>query len=306
MKTRKYWIFFLSLIFLVACTNNSTTSEPGVISNDPLDPTTTDVAPIPTSTLEVTPTPDEPMVATVNGEGIRLQDYEDELRRYEAAVVALGNDYDEALGSEIVLNTMIDTMLLAQAARTNGFDLTTENYDLKLQELISSAGGESQFQEWIQTNFYTQESFDRLYKLEIEATWMRDKIIAEVPTRDEQIRARQILVSSRSLADDIYTQLENGADFDYYAWGYDQLAGGELGWFPREYLVLPEIEQAVFNLQPGEYSQVIESTYGYHIVQVMERALDRSLTQDALIQKQKKAIANWLSSQKESSSIVLN
>lgn len=306
MKTRKYWIFFLSLIFLVACTNNSTTSEPGVISNDPLDPTITDVAPIPTSTLEVTPTPDEPMVATVNGEGIRLQDYEDELRRYEAAVVALGNDYDEALGSEIVLNTMIDTMLLAQAARTNGFDLTTENYDLKLQELISSAGGESQFQEWMQTNFYTQESFDRLYKLEIEATWMRDKIIAEVPTRDEQIRARQILVSSRSLADDIYTQLENGADFDYYAWGYDQLAGGELGWFPREYLVLPEIEQAVFNLQPGEYSQVIESTYGYHIVQVMERALDRSLTQDALIQKQKKAIANWLSSQKESSSIVLN
>jgi parvulin-like peptidyl-prolyl isomerase len=277
-----------------------------VISNDPLDPTTTDVAPIPTSTLEVTPTPDEPMVATVNGEGIRLQDYEDELRRYEAAVVALGNDYDEALGSEIVLNNLIDTILLAQAARTNGFDLTTENYDLKLQELISSAGGESQFQEWMQTNFYTQESFDRLYKLEIEATWMRDKIIAEVPTRDEQIRARQILVSSRSLADDIYTQLENGADFDYYAWGYDQLAGGELGWFPRAYLVLPEIEQAVFNLQPGEYSQVIESTYGYHIVQVMERALDRSLTQDALIQKQKKAIANWLSSQKESSSIVLN
>ena len=79
-----------------------------------------------------------------------------------------------------------------------------------------------------------------------------------------------------------------------------------MGWFPRNYLVLQEIEEAVFNLQPGEYTQVIESTYGFHIVQVMERELDRPLTQDALIQKQKKAISDWLQDQRGTNSIVLN
>jgi len=81
------------------------------------------------------------------------------------------------------------------------------------------------------------------------------------------------------------------------------LAGGELGWFPRGYLILPQIEEAVFNLQPGEYTEVIESVYGFHIVQVLERELDRELTQDALIQKQREALMEWLTEQKSLSLI---
>ena len=79
-----------------------------------------------------------------------------------------------------------------------------------------------------------------------------------------------------------------------------------MGWFPRDYLVLPQIEEAVFILQPGEYSPVIESNYGYHIVQVMERELDRELTQDALLQKQRLTLMDWLESQKASSSVILS
>jgi len=71
-------------------------------------------------------------------------------------------------------------------------------------------------------------------------------------------------------------------------------------------LVLSQIEDAVFNLQPGEYSEVIESAYGYHIVQVMEHELDRQLTQDALIQKQKRAISEWLVNQKANSSVSID
>ena len=306
MKIKKIWTLFLMFSFLVACTDNPVSTEPVDLPTNPTEANTTEVMFTSTPTEVITPTPDEPMIALVNGEGIRLQDFEDEFLRYESAVNSLNKDIDVEQAKDIVLNNMIDTLLLAQGARSNGYSLTQESFDARIQQLVADAGGENQFQDWLSQNNYSQEGFQRLFKLELEATWMRDKIISEVPTREEQIRARQILVSSRTLADDIYNQLENGADFDYYSWGYDQLSGGELGWFPRDYLVLSQIEDAVFNLQPGEYSEVIESAYGYHIVQVMEHELDRQLTQDALIQKQKKAISEWLVSQRTNSSVSID
>ena len=294
------------MVLLVGCANSVPGTTPnGEQSNSTMTETTAiENIIIPTFTIE--PTPDVPFIAIVNEEGIRLSDYEDEIQRYNAALVQMEKEPGDLETENIVLQSMIDTVLLAQAARGNGYTLDKGSFENRISTLIIDAGGETQFQQWLEDNFYSQESFQRLYQLDLEAVWMRDKIIGEVPLREEQIRARQILVSSRTLAEDIYRQLENGIEFDYYAWGYDQLSGGELGWFPRGYLILPQIEDAVFNLQPGEYTEVIESIYGFHIVEVMDRELDRQLTQDALIQKQKIALSNWLNAQRDKSSIILN
>ena len=306
MRMTRTLLFVFILILLVGCTN----AIPFTLQNGGTNSSTETISPSQESTvipsITVEPTPDVPFIAIVNEEGIRLGDYEEEIRRYEAAIIRLEQEFEEEQAKLIVLQSMIDTVLLAQAARENGYILEQDGLNIKVSNLINDVGGEPQFQQWLDENFYSQESFLRVYKLELEAVWMRDKIIGEVPLREEQIRARQIVVSNKTLAEDIYRQLENGIEFDYYAWGYDQLSGGELGWFPREYLILPQIENAVFNLQAGEYTEVIESVYGFHIVEVMERELDRQLTQDALIQKQKIALSNWLNTQIENSSIILN
>ncbi len=295
----------ISFLILSGCTASLIPTKSVVITQEPGVSQQSETVILPEATATIEPTPSAPMKATVNDEGIWLSDYEDELLRYQTAATNLEKEIDENLVPEFVLGTMIDTLFLAQGARAAGFVLDQESYIKKYETLVSDSGGENAFQQWLLANHYSPESFERQYKLQIEAAWMRDHLISQVPTRAEQIRARQILVSSKTLAEDIYNQLQNGADYEYYAWGYDQLAGGELGWFPRNYLVLPQIEEAVFNLQPGEYTQLIESTYGYHIVQVMERELDRELTQDALLQQQRQALINWLSEQKAKSSINL-
>ena len=46
--------------------------------------------------------------------------------------------------------------------------------------------------------------------------------------------------------------------------------GGDLGWFSRGQLV-KEYEATVLNLKPGEYSEVIESQFGFHFIQLIER-----------------------------------
>jgi peptidyl-prolyl cis-trans isomerase C len=198
---------------------------------------------------------------------------------------------------------MVDNVLLAQSARDNGYQIVDSLVNDRYQEMIDGIGGEGQFSDWMQKNHYSNESFMRLFKIEIEAAWMRDRILSKVPTRAEQIRARQILVQSKALADEIFQRLEAGADFATLARSYDPITGGELSWFPRNYLVLKNIEDAVFNLQPGQYTQVIETTYGYQIVQVMERELERPLTQDAILAHQRTALSDWIQEHKAQSEL---
>ena len=78
---------------------------------------------------------------------------------------------------------------------------------------------------------------------------MKQQILAEAGTTAEQVHARQILVTSQEEADAVMAQLAAGASFDDLAYEYDELTGGELGWFPRGYLLQPAVEDAAFS--PG-------------------------------------------------------
>lgn len=82
------------------------------------------------------------------------------------------------------------------------------------------------------------------------------------------IRVRQIMVRTRALADQINGQLKAGADFVELAVQYSQdpsaKYGGALGLIKRGGLIAV-LEDAMFSLNVGELSGVIESPAGFHI-----------------------------------------
>ncbi len=289
-----------SFLIISGCQSTLTatlsTNQTEIPPTTPVDITVVD------NTPTVTPMP-LPAAAIVNGERISLADFEEEYLRYQDAAALNSENVDEQTGRAIVLENLIDLYLLAQSARESGFLLTDELFQQRLNELTIALGSPDKLEAWLMANHYNRDSFERLFQLEIEAAEKRDMILAEVPTVGEQIHARQIMVQGKQLAEEIYNQLEAGADFATLSWIYDPLTGGELSWFPRDYLVIPEIGKAVFALQPGEYTEIIPTDYGYQIVQVIEKEMERPLTQDALLTYQRKALAEWIQNAKSNAQL---
>ena len=264
-------------------------------------PPTETLPPIPTlspTPLEPTATSD-PMVALVNGEMISLADFQAELSRYQAAVGTELATEDE----QRVLDDLIDQVLLAQAAPEVGFELGGETLQANYSRLVEEAGGEQVFKEWLATNNYTEGSFQHALARSMAAAWMRDQIAEGVPLTIEQVHARQVLLYNLEEAQSVISQLDSGADFETLAGEYDPSAGGDLGWFPRGYLLDPKLDEAAFSLEIDAYSEIIQTQAGFHILQVLERDPGRPLEPGARQALQLRALEDWLAQRRSQSQI---
>ena len=250
------------------------------------------------------PTPTEaPLAAKVNGEGILLAEYEAELKRYRAGIEQLGEQYDPELAKQEVLDDLVAQTLFAQTAAAQNYYVDEVDLQAEIDQYEEAAGGQDVLQIWISENFYDMDSFRLAVSRDMAVIWARNYLIAQVSQTAEQVHARQILVKSENEAIGIQRQLEVGTSFKSLAFSYDPLTGGELGWFPRGYLLQPEVENAAFSLQPGEYSGIVPTSFGYHIVEVIKVDPQHPLSQDALLFMQRQALENWLNEQITQSTI---
>jgi len=169
-----------------------------------------------------------------------------------------------------------------------------ERYKVLLNTLRQEAGlNEADYRRVIETNLLRSK--------------LQDLFASRVPTSEEQVHARHILVKTEEEAQTVLTRLEAGEDFTSLAkeLSTDETTkeeGGDLGWFPRGVMV-PEFEEAAFALQPGETSWIVKTSFGYHIIRVEERAADRELEPYLLAQRRASALRDWLEEQRQSEAV---
>lgn len=258
------------------------------------------ILPTPTETPAPTPTSTpEPLAARVNGEGILLADFEDEVARFEAAQGLLGTDL-ASLGDyrRQVLQALIDRLLLAQGAVTAGHDLDEAAVDAELEAVAEARGGNEAMGAWMAENRFTLDSLKRALRQDGLSAMMIEDITDGVGESADQVHAAHLLVASRAEAEALQAELSAGADFADLARQVSldastRPAGGDLGWSPQGYLLVPEVDQAAWALGPGETSEVIESALGYHIVRVLERG-EHTLSPDAGRFLRERAVIAWL------------
>lgn len=134
-------------------------------------------------------------------------------------------------------------------------------------------------------------------------------------TMVQQTRARHILIKVNQIVSGTEARrklIELRERLDNKAAKFEELArlysndgsaskGGELGWiYPGD--TVPEFERAMNALRPGETSQPIESPFGFHLIEVLERKTEevsrerqRQMARQALReQKLEEAYEDWL------------
>jgi peptidyl-prolyl cis-trans isomerase C len=255
-----------------------------------------------TPTASLTP---EPLALSVNGTGISRAEFEAELARYRQDQAELGISAGADAAAQAVLDSLIDTLLLVQGAAENGYTVEDDALQARIEALAAQIGGPQALTAWQAAHGYTEQEFRSDLRRQMAAAWMRERIVAQIGPTAAQVHVKQILLYNEEGAQTVLAQLQAGWDFPELAATYDPQTNGELGWIPAGYLAEQVVEQAVFALQPGEYSGVVVTQAGYHIFYVVESDPQRPLSPDARIVLQERALAEWLQARRETSTILI-
>ncbi|WP_020694228.1 peptidylprolyl isomerase [Reyranella massiliensis] len=201
----------------------------------------------------------DPIVATVNGQPVRLSDL-------EVAQQSLPQQYRSMPLQAVfpaLLERIIDSKLVVQEGKKS-----KANEDPAFKKRMAFVEEQVLQDFWIQreiAKMVTAEKIQQRYQERLKS----------LPA-EEEVHARHILVSTEDEAKALIAELKKGAAFDKLAKekSTDKASGaegGDLGWFKKSDMV-KEFADAAFGLKKGELSETpIKTQFGFHIIQIDDR-----------------------------------
>jgi len=247
------------------------------------------------------------LAARVNGAEIsreRLERYFEENLQEKGRLVA-GIRSPEAFRSmkKAALDELVDRELLWQEAERRKRVTPQKEVDAAMASFRAQVPDPARRRLQLERSGFTEQTYTEYVKHELSIRRLVDLDLApkvkvtaaEVHasyeanldryTQPAEVRARHVLVKvapeaspeqkaeARRRIDAVLAEAKAGADFGALARRSSEdetaAAGGELGWFPRGRMV-PAFEAAAFALQPGQLSPVVETPFGFHVIQVEE------------------------------------
>ena len=250
------------------------------------------------------PTVIDEVVATVGNYIVKKSDIEKQYLQY----VSQGNTESGGLRCAIIENLLLQKLLVQQAAHdsveVNDAQVEAE-LDKRIRYFVKQIGSEQQLEDYYKEPIVKiKEDFRKPVRELLLVQTMQNRITKDItatpadvrtffnslppdslPYINAELEVAQIVIKphiSEKQKLDIKEKLEDyrkkildGDQFSVYAALYSAdrstaKKGGELGFFERGEMV-PEFEAVAFKLKPGEVSHVIETKYGFHILQMIER-----------------------------------
>jgi parvulin-like peptidyl-prolyl isomerase len=221
-----------------------------------------------------------------------------------------GTDVEEKIKEmkKEMLTQMVEEKLLRQEAKKQNIIVTKQDIQKGVDEVKKRFSPDKDYQEYkdeLKRQGYTEKIFEKDIKEQLMVMQLIDKEIkgkailpneAEVRKyydehkkelkQEEQARARHILIRVDEKADlktqsaalkkiqEIQAKVKKGGDFAALAKEYSEDPGskengGDLGFFTKETMV-PEFSKAAFALKPGQVSDLVKTSFGYHLIKVEE------------------------------------
>jgi peptidyl-prolyl cis-trans isomerase C len=195
----------------------------------------------------------EPVVARLGNTEITLEEF----KSAYIEIIKQPNVFDSKELREQFLAELIDRRLLAQEAERAGLD-KDERLIYRIQANHDKNLREAHYRQVIKPKIKYTEA-------EMQSAYVH---------LNEERRVRHLYSETRGGADSLYQLLHNGIPWDDLAQGVfkdSRLSenGGDLGWVSWEQMEY-DLATAAFTLTLNQYSQPIASSYGWHILQVLD------------------------------------
>lgn len=220
---------------------------------------------------------------------------------------------------------------LEQKAKDLGVTVTDKDVTARLAQIKQQyfGGSEAKYQAQLKSQGLTETQIKSDLRAQILSEKIYNKVTASVTVSDKDIQAyylahksdysqaasrdvRHILVNNKKLADQLETQLKNGADFGKLAKKYSKdpgsaANGGKLTISKGQ--TVPEFDKEAFLLKVMEISPPIHTQYGWHIIQALSavkpakqtplKDVKDSIKQQLLQTKKTNAMNAWVDSMKK-------
>ena len=217
-----------------------------------------------------------------------------------------GKTFKEEFDNEI-LNVMISQEIVNQQAEKENITVTDEEVANEMSSYMQMIENVDEYNKFMEENGIDEEFLKNHFRQTLIFDKYRNKIMSETEITEndlrdyynthideykkEEIKASHILITTlndmgeplseeetakkESEAQDILARIKQGEDFEALAKEYsDDKAsasnGGDLGYFAKGVMV-PEFEEAAFKLEKGQVSDVVKSSFGYHIIKVDDK-----------------------------------
>jgi foldase protein PrsA len=249
-------------------------------------------------------------IAVVDGTDISKQDLDELIAQAKKGYESQNQDFPKAGTPEYqsiqtqYVAYLVELEELRQAAEELGVSVSEKDVDAAEKELIKTRfdGKRSEYEKALEQQGFTAEQY-RENALEVSAlsTKIFDVVTKDVKVTPQEILeyytqnqsqygtpesrdVRHILIAekdadgkvdfeaSKAKADEIYAQLQNGADFaelakENSADPGSKDSGGKLTITRGQ--TVPEFDRVSFELDKGELSKPVKTEYGYHVIEAV-------------------------------------
>ncbi|MFK8056489.1 MAG: peptidylprolyl isomerase [Saprospiraceae bacterium] len=259
------------------------------------------------------------VIATVGGELLLLSELQEQLSLMETQGGQKPSDKERCM----VVEQLLTAKLLVNQAKLDSIEVGEEEVeaglDARFDRILTMMNNDlKQFEEYYgQTVSEVKTAFRDDLRSQLLSERMRSQIVAnarmtpaevkaffgEIPTDSlpyfsSEVEIRELTM--KPAINDVQRQdaldrvealrtsiLDGSADFAEMARKYSEdpgsgRAGGDLGWAPRGTFV-PNFEAAAYRLDVGEVSDVIETQFGFHLIELQERRGNRIRSRHILI-----------------------
>lgn len=230
---------------------------------------------------------DEKVVISVGSQDITRGELKEDIEDIAGDMGISGREIN--LGVKSIINKIVEKYLIMEYGKEAGIEITDEELASSMKELTKDYPDDV-FKEKLLENFIVYDSWEDALRQKLLIEKITQEAIGDIdPITFEETQAyynshmddfkhpvmvnlRQIVVNTKEEAEEILGRLDDGEDMAELAKEHsitpEALEGGVIGWIAKGHLE-EDVEDIIFKLPAGKRSKILESSYGYHIFEVM-------------------------------------